>query len=117
MARVLIVDDDVITREVLSDAFSEEGFETATAADGRQALDAVGAWDPDVILLDLMMPVMDGKQFMAAHRRLPDARAAVVIISATRPLDSHVAELGAAAAFEKPFALDVLLATVRRLVQ
>ena len=70
--RVLVVDDDRDIRELLVELLGGEGYLVSSAADGRQALWEAHAHRPDVILLDLMMPVMDGYQFRAAQLDDPD---------------------------------------------
>jgi CheY-like chemotaxis protein len=109
-ARVLVVDDDRDIRELLVELLGGEGYLVSSAADGRQALLEAHAHRPDVILLDLMMPVMDGWQFRAAQLEDPDlAEVPVVVISAF----DH--DLDAAAVIQKPFLVEELLATVHRL--
>jgi len=109
-ARVLVVDDDRDIRELLVELLGGEGYLVSSAADGRQALLEAHAHRPDVILLDLMMPVMDGWQFRAAQLEDPDlAGVPVVVISAF----DH--DLDAAAVMQKPFLVEELLATVHRL--
>jgi CheY-like chemotaxis protein len=109
-ARVLVVDDDRDIRELLVELLGGEGYLVSSAADGQQALVEAHARHPDVILLDLMMPVMDGWQFRAAQLEDPDlAEVPVVVISAF----DH--ELDAAAVLQKPFLVEELLETVHRL--
>src|SRR2546429_8406175 len=63
--RVLVVDDDPDIRELLFTALEDEGFEVVPAGNGQEALAIIETFRPDVIVLDLMMPVMDGWQFAA----------------------------------------------------
>ena len=79
-SRVLVVDDDVVIRETLATALCDEGYSVRCAEDGRVALDTLAAWRPDVIVLDLMMPVMDGHAFLAAKAALESAARIPVII-------------------------------------
>ena len=65
--RVLVVDDDPTILELVM-ALEDEGYEVATASNGREALDRTTAFAPEVILLDMNMPVMDGAAFTAAYR-------------------------------------------------
>jgi CheY-like chemotaxis protein len=71
MTLILIADDHPIAREPLAKLLSYEGYETACAANGIEALDAVRARRPDLILLDLMMPKMNGLAFLRAISRSP----------------------------------------------
>lgn len=81
--KVLVVEDDPAAREVLSRAVQREGWQVTEAENGRIALDRLAADTPDVILLDLMMPEMDGFEFLTTMRRTPDwAEIPVVVITA-----------------------------------
>jgi two-component system, chemotaxis family, chemotaxis protein CheY len=113
-----VEDDDAIAL-VLEDLLQTEGFAVQRAANGAIALDLMREVRPDVILLDLMMPVMDGWAFRAAQRDLekPLARVPVVVLSGARDATAAAAELQAAAVIVKPFALDPLVETVRDLVK
>jgi CheY-like chemotaxis protein len=114
---VLIVDDEPPIRQVLEDLFSLEGFSVTTARDGLEALDAARRQTPDVVVVDLMMPRMDGRAFLRAFRGMPAfASVPVVIVSAVQ------AELDQAIALadvrrRKPFDLDDLVQTVRSLTR
>ena len=116
--RVLVVEDERGIREALETALLDEGYQVRTATHGREALDVLAAWPADLILLDLMLPIMDGWLFLRERRRLgaaPDAR--VVVVSATREARHGTAtELDADAVIPKPFDLTQLLDTVARLL-
>jgi CheY-like chemotaxis protein len=102
--RVLVVDDDKDIRESLADILTEEGYEVAEAANGLQALAEIEREHPDVVLLDLMMPVMDGWKTLQILRRTPrHADVPIVILSA-------ISAPGAADYIQKPISLDKLLA-------
>ncbi len=111
--RVLVVDDDPDIRELLSSALGDEGFEVAPAANGEEALAVISTFRPDVIVLDLMMPVMDGWQF-ASELRARDQEIPLVLLSAARDLRLHAQRLAAADVIEKPFDLGELLPKVAR---
>ena len=107
----MVVEDEDSIREVTAAWLSDEGFAVTTACNGADALRQLRhAW-PDVIVLDLMMPVMDGWSFRAEQRAMGGAAAAVpvVVLSGARELD-------AAAVLSKPFNLDEVLATVQRVM-
>lgn len=111
--RVLVVDDDATIREALAIVLAEEGYEVRAAEDGRAALEVLRDWRPDVILLDLMMPVMDGWTFRQEQRRLENAAdVPVIVLSGARDARASAEQVGAVAAIAKPFDLDVLLARV-----
>jgi len=110
--RILVVDDDADIRDALEQVLLSAGNRVSTAKNGKDALDLIQTIRPDVILLDLMMPVMDGFRFREAQkqdRTLADIP--VVIISAVAA--QNAAALGdVAACLAKPFSIDVLLDTI-----
>ncbi len=111
MARVLVVDDELDIREAVTEVLSYEGHEVVTASDGAEALRKARAVQPDVVLLDLMMPGMNGWDFRAAQLRDPAiASIPVVVLSAL----GRVSTIDALAFLPKPFGLDDLLDLVRR---
>lgn len=111
--RVLVVDDDASIQGFLAEALEDEGYSVRTAGNGREALSILQAWQPDLILLDLMMPEMDGWGFREHQRRLPDlAEVPVIVLSATRDLTAKAQALEAAQVFAKPFDLGDLLGTI-----
>jgi two-component system, chemotaxis family, chemotaxis protein CheY len=110
---VLVVEDDADTRNNLADILIEEGCVVTVAANGQEALDHVKAELPDVILLDLNMPVLDGWGFREALRRLDQAdRAHIVVLTADFQSREKARRLGARACLTKPFDLDDLLDTL-----
>ena len=111
--RVLVVDDDPDIRELLFTALEDEGFEVVPAGNGQEALAIIETFRPDVIVLDLMMPVMDGWQF-AAELRARDEDIPIVLLSAARDLATHAKALSAAEIIEKPFDLSDLLPKIAR---
>ena len=115
--RVLVVEDDQAVRQVLVDSLRFEEYEVEEAPDGRAALEVLDRWRPDLILLDLMMPRMDGWQFRAAQLARPDARdVPVVVVSAARGVPERADELRPAAVVPKPFDLDQVLSVVDELL-
>ena len=118
-ARVLVVEDEASVGQVVVDVLADEGHEVRWATNGRDALALLDHWRPDVIVLDLMMPVMDGRAFRAAQRRLPDtvARVPVVVLSGMREARATAEELGAAAVLAKPFELEELVETVGQVLE
>jgi CheY-like chemotaxis protein len=111
-ATVLIVEDDLDTREMLGRFLELEGFRVETAENGRQALDRLesGA-EACVILLDLMMPVMDGWQFRREQiRRATLAKIPVIVVSAAGR--ERFEQIDANAYLSKPVDLEELLARI-----
>src|SRR5229473_6381485 len=112
---VLVVDDDPDILQTLGLCLSSEGYRVLMAANGKEALDILDREHPSVILLDLMMPVMDGWQFVAELERRGARKAPLLILSADRAVQGHASKLRADAFLAKPFDLDELLGKVQQL--
>ena len=108
---VLVVDDQEAIRDTLQTALDDEGFTVECAANGREALDILERWKPCVILLDLMMPVMDGWAFRAEQMR-SGSTVPIVLLSAAGELGRHREALGAAAIIPKPFDIDHVISAI-----
>jgi DNA-binding response OmpR family regulator len=116
--RILIVEDDDAIRHLLSDALQDAGFAVATAIDGFDALDRIDQHPPDAILLDLMMPSMDGWSFIETCRsNRHSAEIPIGILSATPQLHKTANSWGIQVAVSKPFAIDELVSQVEALVE
>src|SRR3981081_4721390 len=109
--KVLLVDDQHAIRSSLQTALDGEGFAVECAANGREALDILEHWKPCVILLDLMMPVMDGWAFRAEQQR-SGSPVPIVLLSAAGELGRHKEALGAAALMPKPFDIDSVISAI-----
>jgi CheY-like chemotaxis protein len=115
---VLVVDDEPQVVWMLQFSLEAEGFQTFAAPDGRTALDELRQHRPQLMLLDIMMPVMDGWSLLQEIRDLPEGeRPRVVVVSARASLRDRAkaAELGAEAFVAKPFNVDDLLGVLNRL--
>jgi DNA-binding response OmpR family regulator len=111
--RVLVVEDDDATRELLQLALRERGHETVSALDGQHALRLALVSQPDVIVLDLGLPIMSGVEFVANWRQtIGDDGVPLVVISARSDIKAVARDLRARAAFAKPFDVDALIAAV-----
>ncbi|MGD9695219.1 MAG: response regulator transcription factor [Thermoleophilia bacterium] len=118
-ARVLVVDDEESITQLLCTALRYEGFETAAAGTGREALAAADEFRPDLVLLDVMLPDIDGFEL---HRRLTGGavpRLPVVFLTARRDTDDRVRGLtiGGDDYVTKPFSLEELIARVRAVLR
>ena len=114
LVTVLVVDDDPDILEALSEILEAEGFKIKKARNGLEALDRLAPEPPDLILLDLMMPVMDGWEF--AKRMKQDSKPGsipIIVLSADRNVNSKAKEIGAVGYLAKPFELNELLTMVR----
>jgi|SRR5258708_30152707 CheY-like chemotaxis protein len=112
---VLIVDDDPDILQTLGLCLSTEGYRVVMAANGEEALEVLKNERPHVILLDLMMPVMDGWQFVAEMDARGQRGAPLLILSADRAVQGHAGNLRASGHLAKPFDLDELLTKVQQL--
>jgi CheY-like chemotaxis protein len=113
---VMVVDDDPDIREVLSDCLAMEGYAVVEAANGAEALSCLRRGvRPDLIVLDLMMPVMDGWRFGQELKHDPALSALPVLLtSAVNDLERAAASIGARGCLPKPFALSSFLDAVER---
>lgn len=117
MSSVLVIEDDPDMRGLLVLMLEEQGHIVRSAANGRAGLDAAHAVRPDVILLDMKMPVMDGWEFARRYRaEVPDASPILVMTAAEDPR-KPADDIGAAGWLGKPVELDELFDTVRRVAE
>ena len=117
---VLVVEDDADMRQILIQLLEYQGWPVHAAADGVEALDALRKHRPALILLDLAMPRMNGMEFRARQRELPDRRLAnvpVVVVSAVADAPDCRSALNAVDVLAKPFDADRLLKTVETCVR
>jgi len=116
---VLIVDDSLTVRKITSRLLTREGFRVATAKDGLDALQAVGNETPDVILLDIEMPRMDGFEFTKTLKSDPRHAHVPIIVITSRTADKHrarAAELGVDLYLGKPYQEEELLRNLREML-
>lgn len=115
-ARVLVVEDDPALRETLVAILVEEGYLVDQAPHGAAALARVSVQMPDVIVLDLMLPIMDGATFVRELcRRGLRASLSILVLTADARMEVKVRQIGVEAALAKPFDLDLLLNEIARL--
>lgn len=114
---ILIVDDKLNVRIFLKELLSEQGFRVVTAVNGRDALFVARHEKPDLILLDIMMPEMDGQEFIQVYRK--ESETPIILLTALLEEDDKVLglELGADDYITKPFAPRELLARTRAVLR
>lgn len=112
MTRILVVDDELDIAEAVRAVLEAEGYQVDTASDGGQCLQELQRLQPDLLLLDVMMPVIDGFGVLE-QMQVEGIQVPVVMMSAIRP-DSRLAEFEIKAFLKKPFHLETLLETVDR---
>ncbi len=110
---ILVVEDDDAIRETLVECLEAEGYAATSAANGTEALDALGHSEPpDLVLVDLVMPVMNGAELLERIRAAPATRdVPVVLMTAATPRDLQPLP-AADALLSKPFELDTVLGVV-----
>ena len=118
MMRILVVDDEPAVRDALERALRSNGYAVSTAVDGRDGLERAAAETPDLIVLDIMMPRLDGLEACRELRASGD-RTPVLILTARDAVGDRVEGLDAGADdyLVKPFALEELLARIRALLR
>lgn len=116
MRTIFIVDDEYSIVESLTDLLVEEGYRVASAINGREALAAISAVPPDLVLTDLMMPAMDGRQLIAAMQGDPALREIPIVLMSAASLPRNLDEFAGIPVFRKPFPIDALLAEISRLL-
>ena len=112
--QVLVVDDDEGVRELMVMALSSVGYEVVSAPDGAAALKLLATTRPAVILLDLLMPTMDGWEFARLYEQRPGPHAPIIVLTAARDAQARATEIKADAWLAKPFHLDALFACVEQ---
>jgi len=112
-SRVAVVDDDRFVREMLELGLTREGYAVRTAADGQAALELVREWDPEVIVLDVMMPKIDGITLLPRLRQI--TQAPILMLTAKGETADKVQSLGAGADdyLVKPFVFEELIARLQ----
>lgn len=115
--RILVVDDERIVTEVVERYLHLEGYEVKIAKDGRQALEIAGEWYPDLIVLDLMLPEVDGLEVCRRLRR--DGPVPIIMLTAKGEETDRIVglELGADDYIVKPFSPRELVARVKSVLR
>ena len=111
--RILVVDDERDLRDLYSENLRDAGHEVLTAGNGAEGLGKLG-WRPDVILLDLMMPIMDGYEFLDQLRRTPGHERTPAVVVSAISTGSWSTHRGATAFVGKPFDSDALLQLIEQ---
>jgi DNA-binding response OmpR family regulator len=111
--RILVVDDEFSIVASLREILEWEGFAVDTAPNGRLGLEAAQARKPDVVLLDVMMPVMDGLAMLRGLKENQDTQAIPVILMSAAPIRVPPARGGYFAALPKPFDVKSVLKCIR----
>ena len=111
--RILVVDDEPDIRETVSAMLEAEGYRVVQATNGAEALEAIESGAPDIVLLDMRMPVLDGWGFASELRRRGHA-VPIVVMTAARDASRWASEISASAFLAKPFGFDDLITAVEQ---
>jgi CheY-like chemotaxis protein len=117
MARVLIVEDERCLQEAIAALLVAEGYEVALAANGREALERLSDWRADLVLTDVMMPVMDGRQLLREIRSNGSYRDLPVILMTAAPDVIKAGMREPVPLLRKPFVIEALTKEIRRALE
>jgi CheY-like chemotaxis protein len=112
MRRVLVVEDDDATSRALTELLEVEGYEARRVRNGADAIETLRSFTPDVVLVDLQLPVMDGRSFIELYRRRVRPAASVIVISGRSDARSIASSVHADGFLPKPIDLTLLLRTI-----
>jgi CheY-like chemotaxis protein len=114
---VLVVDDEVVIAEAVAAVLQDEGYAVLTAANGKDGLARAAEIKPDLVLVDMMMPVMDGEEMSRRLRENPDTRDIPIVVMSAVHRSLRELPFDHAAFLPKPFDLDTLLETIAKALQ
>jgi CheY-like chemotaxis protein len=116
MARILIANDSFDLLECCRSILEEEGHVVQTVADGREAVRLARDWQPDLVVIDWVMPEVDGPTAIATLRRDPTTSSLRILLMSGTEAGDAAAQLGADSFLPKPFLLEELLTRVKQLL-
>ena len=116
--RILVVDDEIMIQTLLAEVLSEEGYEVTTAGDGKEAIELLEKQPFNLVITDIVMPVLNGIEVLLAAKRI-DIHYPVIVITGYHSVESVVrlVNLGAADYIAKPFNVDLIRLTVAKVLQ
>jgi len=115
--KVLVVDDDTISQDLIQETLTNSGFDVIVAANGQEGLDRVYLEHPDIVICDVLMPVMDGYSFYKEMRKDEIAcQIPVLILTARGKMEDTFKAVGVNSFMTKPYSADILLSEVAKLL-
>jgi DNA-binding response OmpR family regulator len=115
-ARVLVIEDDKRIQELIKMTLTQEGYQLAVASNGEIGLELAASFKPHLIFLDVLMPVMNGQQFLERYLKMPGPRAIVIALTASHNL-FNVVSLGIDDFITKPFDIEKLVSYTKRYIE
>lgn len=116
MKTILVIDDEFAIADVLEDLLSDEGYRVLVARDGKEGMACLAETRPDLVLVDLMMPIMDGREVLRQIRANPDLVGLPVVMMSAACNPATRDSLDTEGFLEKPFNVNVLLALIERVI-
>ncbi len=116
MKTILVIDDEVILAEMLQALLEDEGYQVVTARNGREGLERLAEHHPDLILCDVMMPLLDGRELCRQVQARPEYGSMPIILMSAASAAAGLDDCQYAAFLSKPFDLDDLLNTINNLL-
>jgi two-component system response regulator ResD len=117
MTQILVIEDEPSVQAVLLRILSAQGYGVIPVSDGRAALRALDQVSPDLIILDIYLPILDGRRFVHEYRQRPGSHAPILIITGGGYAAERATALDAAGSLDKPFSPQQLLAKVEALIR
>ena len=114
MKTILIVEDEFAVADTLSEFLTDAGYKTVAAVDGKEGLARLAESHPDLVLLDVMMPIVDGLEMLRTMRAQKDSQATPVILMTASPRPDK--STGFTDFVAKPFTIDTLMAKIARII-
>ena len=116
MSVILVAEDEWLVRDTVCRILSRKGYRVLAVSDGATALEVVEQSQPDLILLDIYLPVMDGRRFVRAYRERPGPHAPILVMTGKGYARERAAALGVVGHLSKPFGAKELVAKVAEVV-
>ena len=118
MKRILVIDDAPDILDLVQNMLEQEGYEVIATTNGRSALEQIMTIEPDLIVLDLFMPVMDGYEFIVQLRQRDQQKGSIpiILLTAHKLAQDEIERLGVAGYFQKPFRQRELLHKINGLL-
>jgi CheY-like chemotaxis protein len=116
MKTILVVEDERTIAEILSVVLQDEGFHVVIADNGKEGFERLAEDHPDLVLCDVMMPIVDGRDMVRAMAADPDYSSIPVVMMSAASLPPRAGDYSYAAFIRKPFDLDYLISTIHRVL-